>query len=74
MAGADLLQHVVDRLVQTRPHSTRLRVAVPVDSCSVDQIFLSALTYTQVEAPLPVLEVVAAAAIVVVVVVLKAST
>ena len=76
VAGADLLQHVVDRLVQTRPHSTRLRVAVPVDSCSVDQIFLSALTYTQVEAPLPVVVVVvvAAAAIVVVVVVLKAST
>ena len=73
VAGADLLQHVVDRLVQTRPHSTRLRVAVPVDSCSVDQIFLSALTYTQVEAPLLVV-VVAAAAIVVVVVVLKAST
>ena len=76
VAGADLLQHVVARLVQTRPHSTRLRVAVPVDSCSVDQIFLSALTYTQVEAPLPVVVVVvvAAAAIVVVVVVLKAST
>ena len=50
-----------------------LRVAVPVNSCSVDQVFLPPLAYAQVEAPLSVI-VVVAAVVVVVVVVLKAST
>ena len=52
-----------------------LRVAVPVNSRSVDQVLLPPLAYAQVEAPLPVVVVVVATVvIVVVVVVLKAST
>ena len=68
MAGADLLQHVVARLVQPGPHppgrlikdeddtdgitiivpincEDDLRVAVPVNSGSVDQVFLPPLAY-----------------------------
>merc|ERR1711988_223959 len=74
VTGADLLQHIVARLVQTRPHSACLRVVIPVNPGSIDQAFLSSLAYAQVKTAISVVVVVAAVVVGVVVVVLKAST